>query len=138
MKNVKLVHLLVAIALGTAIVSNSVLAEESFKNKATQALDSAGQKIDDSMKNIDGYMGDSATTAKIKSELLAAKGINSSDISVKTERRVVYISGFVKSEKQSREIIEIISKVKGVKSIQNGLTIKKIIYFVMSGCFPFR
>ncbi|WP_118987319.1 BON domain-containing protein [Photorhabdus sp. CRCIA-P01] len=125
MKNVKLAHWLVAIALGTTLVSNSVLAEESFKNKATQALDSAGQKIDDSMKNIDGYMGDSATTAKIKSELLAAKGINSSDISVKTEERVVYISGFVKSEKQSREIVEIISKVKGVKSIQNGLTIKK-------------
>ncbi|MCA6222377.1 BON domain-containing protein [Photorhabdus antumapuensis] len=125
MKNVKLAHWLVAIALGTILASNSVLAEESFKNKATQALDSAGQKIDDSMKNIDGYMGDSATTAKIKSELLAAKGINSSDISVKTEERVVYISGFVKSEKQSREIVEIISKVKGVKSIQNGLTIKK-------------
>ncbi|MBS9424787.1 BON domain-containing protein [Photorhabdus noenieputensis] len=125
MKNVKLAHLLVAIALGTTLVSNSVLAEESFKNKATQALDSAGQKIDDSMKSIDGYMGDSATTAKIKSELLAAKGINSSDISVKTEGRIVYISGFVKSEKQSREIIEIIAKVKGVKSIQNGLTIKK-------------
>ncbi|TNH43559.1 BON domain-containing protein [Photorhabdus luminescens] len=128
MKNVKLAHLLAAIALGTTLVSNSVLAEESFKNKATQALDSAGQKIDDSMKNIDGYMGDSATTAKIKSELLAAKGINSSDISVKTEGRVVYISGFVKSEKQSREIIEIISTVKGVKSIQNGLTIKNNIF----------
>ncbi len=125
MKNVKLAHLLMAIALGTTLISSSVLAEESFKNKATQALDSAGQKIDDSMKSIDGYMGDSATTAKIKSELLAAKGINSRDISIKTEKRVVYISGFVNSEEQSRKIIEIISQVEGVKSIQNGLTIKK-------------
>ncbi|TDB48178.1 BON domain-containing protein [Photorhabdus khanii] len=125
MKNVKLTHSLMAVVLGTALVSGSVLAEESFKNKATQALDSAGQKIDDSMKSVDGYMDDSAITAKIKSELLAEKGINSTGIAVKTEKGVVYISGFVKSEQQSRKVLDVISKVKGVKSIQNGLTIKK-------------
>ncbi|CAQ82583.1 MULTISPECIES: BON domain-containing protein [Photorhabdus] len=125
MKNVKLTHSLMAVVLGTALVSGNVLAEESFKNKATQAFDSAGQKIDDSMKSVDGYVGDSATTAKIKSELLAERGISSNDISVKTEKGVVYISGFVKSEEQSRKILAVIAKMKGVKSIQNGLTIKK-------------
>ncbi|WP_036772417.1 BON domain-containing protein [Photorhabdus australis] len=125
MKNAKLTYSLIAIVLGTALVSGNVLAEESFKNKSIQVFDSAGQKIDDSMKSVDGYMGDSATTAKIKSKLLAERGISSNDISVKTEKGVVYISGFVKSEEQSRKILAVISKVKGVKSIQNGLTIKK-------------
>lgn len=125
MKNAKLTYSLIAVVLGTALVSGNVLAEESFKNKSIQVFDSAGQKIDDSMKSVDGYMGDSATTAKIKSKLLAERGISSNDISVKTEKGVVYISGFVKSEEQSRKILAVISKVKGVKSIQNGLTIKK-------------
>ncbi|OCQ50861.1 Osmotically-inducible protein Y precursor [Photorhabdus australis subsp. thailandensis] len=125
MKNAKLTYSLIAVVLGTALVSGNVLAEESFKNKSIQVFDSAGQKIDDSMKSVDGYMGDSATTAKIKSKLLAERGISSNDISVKTEKGVVYISGFVKNEEQSRKILAVISKVKGVKSIQNGLTIKK-------------
>ena len=82
----KFAHSLMAVVLGSVLVSGSALAEDSLLNKASNAADSAGAKIDSSMKKVDGYMDDSAITAKVKSALVEDKTIKSSDISVKTEK----------------------------------------------------
>lgn len=47
---------MMAVVLGTALMSGSAL--------AATTTDSAGAKIDSSMKKVDNYMGDSAITAK--------------------------------------------------------------------------
>ena len=86
MKKTKFAHSLMAVVLGSVLVSGSALAEDSLLNKASNAADSAGAKIDSSMKKVDGYMDDSAITAKVKSALVEDKTIKSSDISVKTEK----------------------------------------------------
>ncbi|VDZ52957.1 Osmotically-inducible protein Y precursor [Serratia odorifera] len=83
MKKTKFAHSLMAVVLGSVLVSGSALAEDTLLNKATSAADSTGAKIDSSMKKVDGYMDDSATTAKVKSALVDDDSIKSTDISVK-------------------------------------------------------
>src|SRR3546814_20837154 len=46
------------------------------------------------------YVSDSATTAKVKTALLAEKGLKSTDISVETKNGTVQLSGFVVSSAQ--------------------------------------
>lgn len=121
MKNTKFAQSLMAVVLGSVLVSGSALAEDTLLNKASSAADSAGAKIDSSMKKVDGYMDDSATTAKVKSALVDDKTITSSDISVKTEKGTVTLSGFVGSQAQAEHAVEVAGKVEGVKSVSDKL-----------------
>ncbi len=124
MKNTKFAHSLMAIVLGSVLVSGAALAEETMLNKASSAADSTGAKIDSSMKKVDSYMDDSATTAKVKSALVDDKAIKSTDISVKTEKGVVTLSGFVGSQTQAEHAVEVAGKVEGVKSVSDKLHVK--------------
>jgi hyperosmotically inducible protein len=117
MKNTKFAQSLMAVVLGSVLVSGSALAEDTLLNKASSAADSAGAKIDSSMKKVDGYMDDSATTAKDKT-------IKSTDISVKTEIGTVTLSGFVGSQAQAEHAVEVAGKVEGVKSVSDKLHVK--------------
>ncbi len=107
---------MMAVVLGTALMSGSAF--------AATTTDSAGAKIDSSMKKVDNYMGDSATTAKVKSALIDEKAIKSSDISVKTEHGVVTLSGFVGSQKEAEQAVAVATKVEGVKSVSDKLHTK--------------
>ncbi|MEQ1964077.1 BON domain-containing protein [Xenorhabdus khoisanae] len=122
MKNIKFVHSLLAVVLGSVLISGSALAAETSPGKT---VESTGQKIDNSLQHADVYLDDSAITAKVKGKLLEHKGINSNDISVKTEKGVVYLSGFVKNKHQAAKIAKIVHGVKGVKSVKSTIEIKK-------------
>lgn len=124
MKKTKFAHSLMAVVLGSVLVSGSVLAEGSLLNKASSATDSAGAKIDSSMKKVDNYMDDSAITAKVKSALLNDDSIKSTDISVKTEKGVVTLSGFVTSQAQAEQAVSAAGKVEGVASVSDKLHVK--------------
>src|SRR3546814_13414248 len=50
------------------------------------------------------YVSDSATTAKVKTALLAEKGLKSTDISVETKNGTVQLSGFVVSRSEERRV----------------------------------
>lgn len=93
MKNTKFARSMMAIVLGSVLVSGSAMAEETLMQKAQSAADSTGAKIDSSMKKVDGYMDDSGITAKVKSALVDAKDIKSNDISVNTNKGVVTLNG---------------------------------------------
>ncbi|QTL40417.1 BON domain-containing protein [Xenorhabdus budapestensis] len=152
MKKLKFTHSLLAVVLGSVLgsilINGSVSAAEtssgstiegnSLENKILEdkALENTGQKIDSSIKNAEekidnslkklgGSFDDSVITAKIKEKLLEYKGINSNDISVKTEKGVVYLSGFVKNEEQVKRVIRIAHQVDGVKFVNSTLTIRK-------------
>ncbi len=58
MTNTKFARSMMAVVLGTALMSGSVLAEDTMLNKADNAVDSAGAKLDSSMKKVDNYMGE--------------------------------------------------------------------------------
>ncbi|CNI03811.1 molecular chaperone OsmY [Yersinia bercovieri] len=124
MKNTKFARSVMAVVLGTALISGSVLAEDTMLNKASNAVDRTGAKIDSSMKKVDNYMGDSAATAKVKSALLEEKSLKSTDISVETNHGVVTLSGFVTSQAEAETAVEIAANVEGVKSVSDKLHVK--------------
>ncbi|AVF35958.1 molecular chaperone OsmY [Rahnella sikkimica] len=116
MKNSKFAYSMMAVVLGTALMSGSAL--------AATTTDSAGAKIDSSIKKVDNYMGDSAITAKVKSALVDDKAIKSSDISVTTTSGVVTLSGFVGSQAEAEQAVAAATKVEGVKSVSDKLHTK--------------
>lgn len=70
------------------------------------------------------YVSDSALTAKVKTALLAEKGLKSTDISVETENGMVQLSGFVTSSAQIDQAVDVARHVKGVKDVKNDLRLK--------------
>ncbi|CAM4088846.1 molecular chaperone OsmY [Serratia silvae] len=124
MKNTKFAHSLMAVVLGSVLVSGSALAEETLMNKASGVVDSTGAKIDSSMKKVDSYMDDSGITAKVKSALVDDKAIKSTDISVETEKGVVTLSGFVATQAQAEQAVKVAGQVEGVKSVSDKLHVK--------------
>jgi hyperosmotically inducible protein len=85
MTRLKISKTLLAVTLGSVLVSGSALAESSTMDKAQSTADSAGQKIDSSMNKVGNFMDDSSITAKVKAALVDDKKIKSADISVKTD-----------------------------------------------------
>ncbi|HEY9546438.1 MAG TPA: BON domain-containing protein [Solimonas sp.] len=70
------------------------------------------------------YVSDSATTAKVKTALLAEKGLKSTDISVETKNGTVQLSGFVVSSAQIDQAMDVTKHVDGVKDVKNDLRLK--------------
>ncbi|QBH95030.1 BON domain-containing protein [Limnobaculum zhutongyuii] len=124
MKNTQLVKVMTAAVLGSVLLSGSVFAEESVVDKAKSAASDAGDKIEHSAKKADLYMGDSAITAKVKTALLDAKDIKSTEISVETINSMVYLTGNVASKAQAEQVVQLVGKVEGVTSVKNDLVIK--------------
>lgn len=136
MNNTFLVRSTAAIVLAALIGSGVVLADETVATKAETAVkglgtsiensvDKAGSEIDKSMKKVDGFMDDSTITAKVKSALLDDKAIQSSDISVKTNSGAVTLRGFVGSEAQRAQAMDVAKQVEGVKSVSNKLQVQQ-------------
>ena len=124
MNKTKIAKTLMAAMIGSALISGSALADESMSQKASQTADSAGSKIDSSMKKVDGYMDDSGITAKAKAALVDDDAIKSTDISVKTHSGVVTLSGFVTSQDQAEKAVAVVQKIEGVKSVNDKLHVR--------------
>lgn len=91
---------------GVKVVANKM----DLKAGAT----TVGNKVDDGI-----------ITTKVKSALLADPGIKSFDISVVTRKGETQLSGFVDTQAQIDHSTELASKVEGVKSVVNGMSVKK-------------
>lgn len=72
-------------------------------DKAQNSANTAGEKIDSSMNKVGNFMDDSSITAKVKAALVDHESIKSTDISVKTDNKVVTLSGFVESQTQPKK-----------------------------------
>ena len=70
------------------------------------------------------YVDDSWITTKVKSDLLATKGISSNHISVTTTQGVVTLSGTAATSQESDKAFQVASGVSGVKSVQNEIRIQ--------------
>jgi hyperosmotically inducible protein len=69
-------------------------------------------------------MDDSTVTAKVKSALIDDPTTKGGDIKVETRQGIVQLSGFVGSQAAKDAATKVAQSVSGVKSVQNGLTIK--------------
>lgn len=67
---------------------------------------------------------DSVITTKVKGELLIAKGIPSTAISVETYEGRVQLSGFVDGKAQADAAGKVAAAVSGVRHVQNDLKVK--------------
>lgn len=74
---------------------------------------SAGEAVDDA-----------TITARVKTALIADKGISGNAVKVETYRGVVQLSGFVDSADQVARAADIAGKVNGVQSVKNDVRVK--------------
>lgn len=93
--------------LSTVLVLGStfILSYSSFAQDQTTE---SNQPIDDTW-----------TTTKVKAELVAAKGVKATDVSVTTVNGVVTLSGNVDTSAQVEKAIAVAKSVKGVKSVDS-------------------
>lgn len=117
MTKLKISQSVLAVMLGSVLASGSALA-------ANTTAESAGQKIDSSMSKVGNFMDDSTITAKVKAALVDHESIKSTDISVKTEEKVVTLSGFVESQAQAEEAVKVAKEVEGVTSVSDKLHVR--------------
>ena len=120
----KISKTLLAVVLGATLASGSAMAANTTTDKAQNAADNAGQKIDSSMNKVGNFMDDSAITAKVKAALVDHEDIKSTDISVKTEKKVVTLSGFVESQAQAEQAVTVAKGVEGVASVSDKLHVR--------------
>ena len=120
MTRLKISKTLLAVMLTSAVATGSAYAE----NNAQTTNESAGQKVDSSMNKVGNFMDDSAITAKVKAALVDHDNIKSTDISVKTDQKVVTLSGFVESQAQAEEAVKVAKGVEGVNSVSDKLQVR--------------
>ncbi len=80
---------------------------------STRTHESAGEYIDNSV-----------ITAKVKAAILNDPSLKYFQISVKTYKDVVQLSGFVDSAQSAHRAGEVASGVQGVSSVRNDLIVK--------------
>ena len=124
MTRLKISKTLLAVMLTSAVATGSAYAENTTMDKAQSGVESAGQKVDSSMNKVGNFMDDSAITAKVKAALVDHENIKSTDISVKTEQKVVTLSGFVESQAQAEAAVSVAKGVEGVTSVSDKLHVR--------------
>ncbi|RJT23027.1 molecular chaperone OsmY [Buttiauxella izardii] len=124
MTTTKISKTLLAVVLGSVLASGSAFAEDTMLNKTESTADTAGQKIDSSVKDVGNFMDDSSITAKVKAALVDHDNIKSTDISVKTDKKVVTLSGFVESQAQAEQAVTVAKGVEGVSSVSDKLHVR--------------
>jgi hyperosmotically inducible protein len=67
---------------------------------------------------------DVVITANVRSDLLTAEGVNSTDIRVVTRDGIVRLSGFINSQAQINRVIEVTRGIEGVRGTFNEISIK--------------
>lgn len=124
MTGLKISKTLLAVMLTSAVATGSAYAENATMDKAQSGVESAGQKVDSSMNKVGNFMDDSTITAKVKAALVDHENIKSTDISVKTDQKVVTLSGFVESQAQAEEAVKVAKGVEGVTSVSDKLHVR--------------
>jgi osmotically-inducible protein OsmY len=70
------------------------------------------------------YLDDSAITAKVKAAVFNEPTLKSSEINVETFKGVVQLSGFVHSQADINQAVQVARSVGGVKSVKNDMRLK--------------
>ena len=117
MKKLTISKTLLAVMLSSAVATGAAYAETSTMDKAQASAESAGNKVG-------SFMDDSTITAKVKAALVDNESIKSTDISVKTDKKVVTLSGFVQSQAQAEAAVAAAKAVEGVASVSDKLHVR--------------
>ena len=70
------------------------------------------------------YFDNSMLTAKVKATILGDSRLKVMQIDVESFKGVVLLSGFVDSAAAAERAVELVRKIRGVKSVNNSLVVK--------------
>lgn len=104
-----------AMLIGFSLISASAFAETD---------NSWYNELDRVTNNQKSTLSDTTISSNVKAALSATPGIDNDSLSVRTELGHVYLSGFIKSKEQETQILNIISKMEGVKGVDSSANIK--------------
>lgn len=119
----------VALAAGLIACDKSGPAETAGKKldeateKAEQKLGEAAEMLGQKGEQMGAVMDDSATTAKVKSAILAESVLQSLQIGVDTQQGKVTLTGSADSQMSSDKAKKVASAVSGVTSVDNQIAI---------------
>lgn len=78
----------------------------------------------DTRESTGEYVDDSAITTRVKTAFLNEPGLKVLQIHVETYKRVVSLSGFVKTPAEIDKAADLANAVQGVRSVSNNLRVK--------------
>jgi hyperosmotically inducible protein len=87
--------------------------DEFVKSESIHDRQTLGKVIDDTI-----------LTAKVKAALLRERGIKSTDVKVETNQGRVLLSGFVDTEEQKKRVVNVASRVEGVREVRDGINVR--------------
>ena len=107
---------LFATMLGFALLASGIAQATDNSNAQAPAMTSnaSSSTSESAQPGTDGWI-----TTKVKAQLMATKGIPSTDISVTTTNGVVTLSGVVESKAQVQKSIAVAKAVKGVQKVDS-------------------
>ena len=70
------------------------------------------------------YIDNAVITTKVKTAIFNEPTLKSFEINVETFKGAVQLSGFVNSQADIDKAVEVVQKVKGVKSVKNDMQLK--------------
>lgn len=106
--------LVLGVALAGAVSLAAGCGNRQEESSTQPSVSTVGTEIDDTV-----------VTAKVKSALFADPDIKGIDLKVETRKGVVQLSGFVENQAQVDRAIAATSGVQGVRSVENGITLKE-------------
>ena len=91
---------------------------------ALALLAASGCAVQRGQESVGGYIDDTAITTSVKARYIDNPEVDASAISVETLNGSVMLSGFAKNATERATAESIAMKVKGVKSVKNGITVR--------------
>jgi hyperosmotically inducible protein len=77
-------------------------------------------------REVGEVLDDATITTKVKAALLQAPDVKGLDVKVETDKAVVQLSGFVASQAQIDRAVEVAKGVRGVREVQNKMSVKPV------------
>ncbi|QWD04400.1 BON domain-containing protein [Polynucleobacter paneuropaeus] len=100
-------------------------ASESVSTSVSNTADKAGDAMSQQTKNAGQMIKDTDITTSIKLALMNEPDMQSTKITVDTNKGVVTLSGSVSNSSNKDKAIKLAESVDGVKSVQNKLKLSK-------------
>ncbi|MDO8705255.1 MAG: BON domain-containing protein [Sulfuricaulis sp.] len=101
-----------------------ILMNKSWVGMAVLLIGLAGCAGTQTQPSTGEYIDDASITTKVKSEMIADKGVTAHHISVETIKGVVYLTGSADTSQESNKAATIARGVAGVKSVNNDIHVK--------------
>lgn len=107
--------LLLAGLFSLGVVAGPVMAQSTTADHSAMAHDTKAPPESSDQPGTDTWI-----TTKVKSDLLASKGVSGTDVSVETKDGVVWLSGHAATQAEKDRTVAKAKAIQGVKKVESG------------------